>query len=204
MRKASCVYISQYVRPHLEYAYQVWAPRLQKQIDSVENVQRRATKLIPGFDDLEHRERLKKLKLPTLTFRRLRGDLIETFKILSQNYDPDVCEGFIDLREDSITRGHSLKIFKHWCRLNIRKNCFPNRIVDVWNALPEQVVSAKSFESFEGRLDRLLRGRDFVYDYLANIKIAGTWSQTIPAADYVDLYQRPNGLFPEADLVSIL
>ena len=181
-----CLYKS-IVRPHLEYANQVWAPRLQRQIDSVENVQRRATKLIPGFDHLEYEERLKKLKLPTLTYRRLRGDLIETFKILSKKYDPDVCEGFIDLREDSITRGHSLKIFKHGCRLNVRKNCFPNRIVDVWNALPEQVVSAKSVESFEGRLDKFLRGQDFVYDYRANIKIAGTGSQTVPVADYVDL-----------------
>ena len=64
---------------------------------------------------------------------------------------------------------------------------FPNRIVDVWNALPEQVVSAKSAKSFEGRLDRFLRGQEFVYDYRANIKIAGTGNQTVPAADYVDL-----------------
>ena len=82
---------------------------------------------------------------------------------------------------------NSLKTFKHGCRLNVRKNCFPNRIVDVWNALSEQVVSAKSVESFEGRLDKFLRGQDFVYDYRANIKIAGTGSQTVPVADYVDL-----------------
>ena len=181
-----CLYKS-IVRPHLEYANQVWAQRLQRQIDCVENVQRRATKLIPGFNNLEYDERLKKLKLPTLTYRRLRGDLIETFKILFPKYYPDVCEGFIDLREDIITRGHSLKKFKHECRLNVRKNCFPNRIVDVWNALPEQVVSAKSAESFEGRLDRFLRGQEFVYDYRAKIKIASTGSQIVPATDYVDL-----------------
>ena len=119
-----CLYKS-IVRPHLEYANQVWAPRLQRQIDSEENVHRTATKLIPGFDNLEYKERLKKLKLPTLTYRRLKGDLIETFKILSQKYDPGVCEGFTDLRQDSTTRGHSLKIFKHGCRLNVRKTVFP-------------------------------------------------------------------------------
>ena len=161
-------------------------PRL-RQIDSVENVQRRATKLIPGFDNLKYGERLKKPKLPTLTYRRFNRDIIETFLILTQKYDPAVCEGLIDLREDSITREHSLKFFKHGWRLNIRKNCFPNRIVDAQNALPEQVVSAKSVESFEGRLDRFLRRQEFVYDYRANIKIAGTGSQTVHAADYVDL-----------------
>ena len=122
-----CLYKSM-VRPHLEYANQVWAIRLKCQIDIIENVQKRATKVILGFDNIEYEERLKKLKLHTLTYRRLRGDLIETYKILSPKYDPDVCEGFIKLRKDSITRGHlsSLKIFKHGCRLNVRKNCFPN------------------------------------------------------------------------------
>ena len=84
-----CLYKS--IVRHLEYANQVWATRLQWQIDSVENVQRRVTKLIPGFDNLEYEERLKKLKLHPLTYRRLRGDLIETFKILSPKYDPDQC-----------------------------------------------------------------------------------------------------------------
>ena len=65
------------------------------------------------------------------------------------------------------------------------KTGFPNRKVDVWNALPEQVVSAKSVESFEG--GGFLSGQEFVYDYRANIKIAGTGSQIVPAADYVDL-----------------
>ena len=58
------------VRPHLEYANQIWAPRLQRQIDSIENVQKRATKLLPGYDNLSYEERLKKLRLPTLTYRR--------------------------------------------------------------------------------------------------------------------------------------
>ena len=47
------------VRPHLEYANQIWAPRLQRQIDSVENMQKRATKLLPGYDNLSYEERLK-------------------------------------------------------------------------------------------------------------------------------------------------
>ena len=68
------------VRPHLEYANSVWSPHLVKFIDAVENVQRRATKQISGFGNLSYEDRLKKLKLPTLVYRRMRGDMIELFK----------------------------------------------------------------------------------------------------------------------------
>ncbi len=66
-------------RPHLEYANQVWAPHLKKDITSTQNVQRRATKQIPSFKDLSYMERLARLKLPTLKYRRLRGDMIEMY-----------------------------------------------------------------------------------------------------------------------------
>ena len=64
------------VRPHIEYANQVWAPHLKKHIVEIENVQRRATKLIPGFKNLSYEERLRRLNLPTLAYHRLRGDMI--------------------------------------------------------------------------------------------------------------------------------
>ena len=70
------VYIT-FVRPHLEYAQAVWAPHLSKHINMIENVQIRATKLVDGFD---YTKRLKKLDLPTLAYRRARGDMIELFK----------------------------------------------------------------------------------------------------------------------------
>ena len=100
-------------------------PRLQRQIDSMENIQNRATKLIQCFDNKEYEERLEKLEQATLIYRILTGDLIETCKILSQKYDFDACEAFIDLREDSITRGQSRKSFKHDCVFNVRKTVFP-------------------------------------------------------------------------------
>ena len=70
------------VRPHLEYANQVWCPHLVKDIEAVKNVQRRATKLVPRLKDLSYEERLRTLNLPTLAYKRSRGDLIETYKIL--------------------------------------------------------------------------------------------------------------------------
>ena len=60
-----------FVRPHLEYAVAVWSPHLKKHIDAIENVQIRATKLVDGFGKLTYQERLEKLNLQTLAYRRL-------------------------------------------------------------------------------------------------------------------------------------
>ena len=80
------------VRPYLEYCIQAWNPHLRKDIDMLEKLQRRATKLIPGLRDLRYEERLKKCGLTTLETRRLRGDQIEVFKILNgyENIDSNI------------------------------------------------------------------------------------------------------------------
>ena len=57
------------IRPHLEYAASIWNPYKVKDIETIENVQRRSTKLLPGFKQLSYSERLRKLKLPTLAYR---------------------------------------------------------------------------------------------------------------------------------------
>ena len=70
------------VRPQLGYINAVWSPKRKKNITMVENVQRRTTSMVPGLNDPSYPERLKCLKLPTLTYRHLHGDMIETFKII--------------------------------------------------------------------------------------------------------------------------
>ena len=141
------------VRPHLEYCNQAWHPHLRKHIDAIENVQRRATRLIPGMSDLSYPERLEALDLPTLAYRRLRGDMIETYKILTERYDKEVCGDLLqaNLRQ---SRGHNLKLYKSQARTDIKKFSFTHRIVEPWNSLPAHVVEAPSTKAFEARLDR--------------------------------------------------
>jgi hypothetical protein len=66
------------VRSQLDYASSVWAPYRKKHIDKIEQVQKRAAKQIPEMKNLNYEERFRKLKLPTLVYRRVRGDMIET------------------------------------------------------------------------------------------------------------------------------
>lgn len=70
------------VRPHLEYAVQVWNPYLQKDIDALEIVQERATKLPPRLKKKTYHARLNEFDLTTLEIRRIRGDLIQFYKII--------------------------------------------------------------------------------------------------------------------------
>jgi len=72
-----------YVRPHMEFCIQAWSPYLQKDINCLESVQRRATKMVRGLRDVPHDGRLRALGLYSLQQRRLRGDLIEVFKIMT-------------------------------------------------------------------------------------------------------------------------
>ena len=69
-----------FVRPHIEYANPVWCPHLRKHIKMLENVQIRATKLVDGMKHMDYTERLQKLDLPTLQYRRERGDMIQVWK----------------------------------------------------------------------------------------------------------------------------
>ena len=141
------------VRPHLEFANVVWAPRFVKDKNLIEAVQRRATRMIPELKNFTYEDRLKSIDLPSLEFRRRRGDMIEVYKYLHKIYETK--DKILPLDRSGInTRGHSLKLSKRGCRLDVRKNFFSFRVVNPWNALPEEVVSAPSLNSFKARLDK--------------------------------------------------
>ena len=104
------------VRSHLEYAGSIWSPYKKGLIESIEKVQRRATKIMPNLKCLPYKDRLKVLKLPTLIYSRLRG---ETYKILHNIYDKSVTPTLI-LNKFNSSRGNNLKLeilgSKHYSR----------------------------------------------------------------------------------------
>ena len=97
------------VRSHLDYAMAVWHPYKIKHKIALGNIQRRATKELPGMRDLSYIERLKLLKLPTLAYRRLRGDLIEVYTIIHNIYDHESVPNL--LRNNEITKNRKQRIF---------------------------------------------------------------------------------------------
>ena len=163
------------VRSHLEYANSVWNPYRHGLIKDLEKVQMRATKLVISIKHLKYNERLKKLKLPTLKYRRLRGDMIEVYKILHNKYDSDTNLSLVK-QQDSKTRGHSLKLVNIRCHYDLRKFSFSCRIVNVWNSLPEHIISAESTDTFKSRLDKFWSKQDLLYDFKAELTGIGNRS----------------------------
>ena len=143
------------VRPHLEYCIQAWRPYRKKDIDKLERIQRRATKMIPKLRDLSYESHLLQCGLTTLETRRLRGDEIEVFKIVNGYEDVDR-NMFFKLKEGSRTRGHKVALIKEQCRLDMRKYSFSQRVINEWNKLSNDCVNASSVNLFKNRIDRYL------------------------------------------------
>ena len=103
-----------YVRCHMGYCVQAWNPYYRKDINILEKIQRRATKVVPESRHLSYIDRLKRLKLTSLEDRRQRGDLIETYKIISGkgNIKCDKVFKMADSDLSSITSGNSQKLYK--------------------------------------------------------------------------------------------
>ena len=151
------------MRPQLEFAVSAWNPYLKKDIEALETVQRRATKKAPGLRNLSYEERLTKLNLTTLEERRVRGDLIQQYKIMN-NIDKVKWRKSLELNKESVaderivgpvTRGHGYKIKKENTKDNIRLNFFTNRVANDWNALSNEAVEARSVNSFKAKIDKL-------------------------------------------------
>ena len=141
------------VRPILEYSNCAWNTGLQKHTDDIEKVQRNFTKNIFSVRNLCYEDRLEKLKLPSLEFRRLRGDLIQTFKITRNFYDSRTVATLFQFSNNQRLRGHRLKITKIHVNKTQFKNFFTNRIVNCWNGLPSHIIEADSINSFKNKVD---------------------------------------------------
>ena len=140
------------VRPHLEYGNITWGPFNRADQKLVERVQRRATKLVAELRDLPYPERLRSLGLPSLYYRRRRGDMIMVFKIIHGRVDLDP-DAFFTRASMQVTRGHPWKLAKPRASSRIRRNAFGVRSINDWNGLPLEVVGSETLAQFKSRLD---------------------------------------------------
>ena len=141
-----------YVRPILEYGVAAAFPCTVSEEQNLERVQRLATRLVPELSDMPYPERCEHMQLYSLTYRRMRGDMILLFRVLCKGDLPDLRQLFT-MSTSTTTRKHrfSLSIQRtdklpHVYRLS-------RRATGTWNSLPPNVVEANSLDVFKQRLD---------------------------------------------------
>ena len=153
-----------YVRPILEYCSQAWSPHLVKDILLLESVQRKFTKRIKHMQNVPYLERLNKLGLERLDVRRLRADLVFTYKIifgLISDIELALLFTLADIPHD--TRGHRYKLSATRTKKDTARYFFSQRVINVWNNLPSS-TDFMSLARFRNHLTN-----DYLVDYCAVI-----------------------------------
>merc|ERR1712240_913158 len=153
------------IRPLLEYCVQVWSPHLNKYIKLIEGVQRRATRLVPELKELPYEERLNQLKLTTLEERRVRGDMIETYKIITRKEKVNPDNYFQLLPDREGPRARDKKIYKKFAKKDVRRLSFTLRVTNGWNCLTNEMVNARKTSEFKARLDAFTAARTLARNY---------------------------------------
>ena len=153
-----------YVRPFLEYCVQAWSPTYEKDCWLLERVQKRATKMVQNLSRLPYEDRLRKLGMFSLRYRRLRGDMIEVFKFV-QGQQSGYLQGMFEFNSLNRGRGHQYKLVMKHSGTRKRQSFFSRRVVSDWNSLPGKIVSAGSLSSFKTRLDRHYKEMDLAFRY---------------------------------------
>ena len=142
------------------------APHLAKHIDMLEKVQMRATKLVDGLGNIEYSERLRRLNLPTLVYRRMRGDVIEIFKHL-HTYDVETLSPSFQLRNRP-SRKHGFQLRQRKAKDGLRgiqSNGFYCRAVKLWNDLPRSVVYAQNVNILKDQLNDAWKDLPIKFDH---------------------------------------
>jgi Reverse transcriptase (RNA-dependent DNA polymerase)/Endonuclease-reverse transcriptase len=141
-----------YVRPILEYGSIIWSPNHSQAILTLEKVQRYFSRRALGFPSLSYIERLIVLGLEFLEKRRLVSDLGFCHRLLNGEYDIDFSQfmqtpAMLSLRSSSRLSNNQKLAVPH-ARLNIRKHCFPVRVIPIWNSLSDKIVNVRNSRDF--------------------------------------------------------
>ena len=148
------------VRPFLDCVANVWNPYFMKDIKLLEGVQRRSTKLIKQLKNLPYEERLNKLELTALEHRRDIRDLIPIYKIINGLGEVNLIKGLNLIDSAYFTTGNSQKLRRELVKnCSSRFNFLTQRVFDKWNALPHEIVGAKSLNSFKAKIYGYLKGK---------------------------------------------
>ena len=135
-----------YVRPHLEYCVEVWNPTARGDINKLEKVQNKMTKLTCNTINMNPEQRNMTLGLSSHEQRRLRGDLINMYK----NIDND---SIFSLRDNPRFRGHEKVVRVPMSNCLIKKHSFGVRTIEKWNLLPSHIVNSSSLNVFKRNID---------------------------------------------------
>ena len=128
----------------------------------LKRVQRRATRMISGFEKKSYEERLKELGMFSVERRFLRGDMIQVYKIFA-SYNNVEIEKYSIVDRGRVSRGHNKKIKKKPCHIDKRKYSFSNKVVNFWNDLPQEIVDIDYLVKFKRGLDRYMDGLGIIW-----------------------------------------
>ena len=162
------------VRPYLEYSNSVWNPYLKSDINRIEKVQKNYTKRLQGMNGLSYHQRLERLKLPSLEYRRVRGDLIEVYKITHNIYDPVTTSVLFDtssLKTNTRSNTNPYRLTKTHVNKKQSQMFFTNRVIDLWNSLPLHVVNSDSVNIFKNNIDSYFKQVMFTTDFSFSLYI---------------------------------
>ena len=135
------------IRSYLEHAVEFWSPHLRRDIDKIEKIQRRATKMIPEIRNHIYQQRIQDLDLISLVQRRMRVQLIEVFKYLNESTTASA-RGFFDYDPNNRSRNNGAKLIAKHFNTSVAQHFYPIKIISTWNALPSEVVSSRNSELF--------------------------------------------------------
>ena len=144
---------------NIQFAAPVWNALSKEDLKKLETFQRKVTRYATDLNGLDYAQRLEALKITTIKDRRIRGDLIQYFRIKNGHDDIRLLK---EPKLQKSKRPHDQKIEREaFNKCNQRFNFLTNRIAGTWNNLPSKAVEAQSLNGFKARIDKHMTSKYF-------------------------------------------